>query len=248
MAVRIPYAELDKFTASVQQSMSGKSPHPAWAACWKRWAWYYRTFAKERFYRFSRGGGDWAPLKASTIRKRRNYTKPQRAYRSKLRTAQAAQLRLGKASAANSKRATSASVKRLQKARERYAATSAKVQAAKQKVSEGIASIAILIDTAIMVGGLNPAFTPASGALEQFIDGGIRVGYGGPVGHKGRDGKVKATIAQIAEWHQSGTPNMPARKHIVPPDDPTKEKFTKEGQRALAAVWRDATGGAASAG
>lgn len=248
MAVRIPYAELDKFTASVQQSMSGQTLHPAWAKCWKRWAWFYRSFARERFYRFSRGGGDWAPLRPATIRKRRNYTKPQRAYLKKLKTVARRDKAHSKAVRAYLKKASEQNRLKLKLQTLRLADAQDKAAAAKQKVKEGIASIAILIDTAVMVGALAPTFQPGKGAIEDFISGGIRVGFGGPAGHKTKDGKVKGTIAQIAAWHQSGTPRMPSRKHIVPPDDATKEKMTREGQRALAEVWNQATGGTASAG
>ena len=34
----------------------------------KKWAVRYRGFAERRFVRFSRGGGDWAPLKAKRKR------------------------------------------------------------------------------------------------------------------------------------------------------------------------------------
>lgn len=37
----------------------------------KQWAGRYRAFAKKRFSVFSRGGGDWAPLKPATIKARR---------------------------------------------------------------------------------------------------------------------------------------------------------------------------------
>ena len=36
-----------------------------------QWAGLYSTFAKRRFKKFSRGGGDWAPLRPSTIAGRR---------------------------------------------------------------------------------------------------------------------------------------------------------------------------------
>ena len=36
-----------------------------------RWAERYRSFAALRFDKFSKGGGDWAPLKPATIRARR---------------------------------------------------------------------------------------------------------------------------------------------------------------------------------
>lgn len=36
-----------------------------------RWAVRYRSFVQRRFNTFSRGGGDWPPLAASTIKKRK---------------------------------------------------------------------------------------------------------------------------------------------------------------------------------
>ena len=37
----------------------------------KQWAARYRSFLRERFDKYSKGGGDWAPLKDSTIKRRR---------------------------------------------------------------------------------------------------------------------------------------------------------------------------------
>ena len=37
----------------------------------KAWSTLYRAFIRQRFHKFSRGGGDWAPLKASTLKRRR---------------------------------------------------------------------------------------------------------------------------------------------------------------------------------
>lgn len=37
----------------------------------KQWAVRYREFIRERFLLFSRGGGNWKPLKASTVRKKK---------------------------------------------------------------------------------------------------------------------------------------------------------------------------------
>lgn len=35
------------------------------------WSIIYRAFTRMRFFKLSRGGGDWPPLKASTLRQRR---------------------------------------------------------------------------------------------------------------------------------------------------------------------------------
>jgi len=40
-----------------------------------RWGVRYLSFAQERFDKYSKGGGDWTPLKKSTIDRRRSGTK-----------------------------------------------------------------------------------------------------------------------------------------------------------------------------
>ena len=47
---------------------------PAMTRTLRQWAVRYRSFAQLRFDLFSRGGGDWPPLKESTIRRRRQRT------------------------------------------------------------------------------------------------------------------------------------------------------------------------------
>jgi len=52
----------------------------------KLWGQSYRSFAQLRFDKFSRGGGDWAPLAQSTIRSRRKGTEPEQNRSSLART------------------------------------------------------------------------------------------------------------------------------------------------------------------
>lgn len=40
----------------------------------KQWAVRYRSFIQERFVKYSRGGGNWPPLKAATLKRRRGTT------------------------------------------------------------------------------------------------------------------------------------------------------------------------------
>lgn len=55
--VRVDLSGLRRFSASVDQA-SGP-----FVKCVKQWAARYRGFIQERYNRFSRGGGNWPPLK-----------------------------------------------------------------------------------------------------------------------------------------------------------------------------------------
>lgn len=56
----------------IKKILAGISPgaQPI-SAMLKQWAARYRSFAQERFDKYSRGNGDWAPLALSTIKGRR---------------------------------------------------------------------------------------------------------------------------------------------------------------------------------
>jgi hypothetical protein len=72
-------------------------------------------------------------------------------------------------------------------------------------------TIKILIDTGMLLRALsigNP------GNRFEFIRYGVRVGFGGPARHP--DGK--ATILDIAKFHQTGGGNLPARPILHEPD------------------------------
>lgn len=48
-----------------------RSPSNEFVAMYKKWGVRYSAFVRRRFVKFSRGGGNWAPLKASTKKARR---------------------------------------------------------------------------------------------------------------------------------------------------------------------------------
>ncbi len=75
----------------------------------------------------------------------------------------------------------------------------------------------ILRDTGTLFAALDPTFTSRPGQLETNIPFGVTVGYGGP----GRHPKGRATIADIASFHQEGGPHLPKRELIVGPDSKT---------------------------
>lgn len=82
----------------------------------------------------------------------------------------------------------------------------------------------ILRDTGILFAALDPTFTSRPGQLEKGIPFGVTVGYGGP----GRHPKGRATIADIASFHQEGGPHLPKRELIVVPDGKTLDAMAND--------------------
>lgn len=87
----------------------------------------------------------------------------------------------------------------------------------------------ILRDTGTLFNALAPVFSRKPGALEQSIPFGIRVGYGGPSRHP----KGKASIADIAHFHNVGAGHLPRRQIIVPPDQRTIDDMVSDMERGL---------------
>lgn len=99
----------------------------------------------------------------------------------------------------------------------------------KARRGKGI-KVAILRDTSTLFAALAPVFAGAPGALERRIPFGIRVGYGGPHGHPSGG---RATIADIAKFHNDGAGNLPERKIIVPPAKWHLDRMAADMRRAL---------------
>lgn len=129
----------------------------------KQWAFAYRVFARRRFNVFSRGGGDWPPLKKSTIAGRR----------------------VGK------------------------------------RIGQVGRRVSILRDTGTLLAALEPRMSRPPGLLERIFSEGVEVGFGGPARHP----KGRATIADIARFHDAGEGNLPERKIIADPDHKTMRKM-----------------------
>lgn len=71
--VKLDLKGLESFGTAVNAQLNGQ-PGPVQSAI-KLWAVRYRSFAQIRFDLYSRGGGDWKQLAASTIKQRRRGTK-----------------------------------------------------------------------------------------------------------------------------------------------------------------------------
>ena len=92
---------------------------------------------------------------------------------------------------------------------------------------------AILIDT----GTLRKALTLGQpGSLEERLRKGIRVGFGGPARHP----EGKASIADIATFHDEGSPRrkLPKRQILAEPDTRTINGMKKDAVRAVDTLGR----------
>ncbi len=77
--------------------------------------------------------------------------------------------------------------------------------------AKGARSFAVLRDTGTLFNALNPTWSRKPGAIQEKIQFGVRVGYGGPHKHPGS----KASVADIAHFHQTGAGRLPVREIIT---------------------------------
>lgn len=174
----------------------------------RQWAERFRGFIQERFVTMSRGG--WTPLKPQTIAQRR-------AAGGGTRGKKLAKLKQQHAKAAAKHGVQSVAATKIQTKLDAFVA--------------GNANVAILRDTGTLFNALSPAFHGAPGAIEQEIPGGIRVGYGGPHRYSGKGSK--ASIADIASFHQEGAGHLPIRQIIVAPPQAVVDAMASDMDRAL---------------
>lgn len=169
----------------------------------KRWGVRYRSYAQLRFDLFSKRGGDWQELAASTIKQRRS----------------------GKKLSAS------------QKLKAVYESTKPK---ADSQATSGGGLPSILRDKGLLFAVLAPIFAGAPGAIEDSVENGIRVGYGGGERHPDKNGRLgQASIAQIAEYHNSGyLPRLPQRIIIADPSPEVIGEMIGDADKAMADVAR----------
>lgn len=157
--VRLNIRGLKRFGREVRRSF-GSGPIDS---MYKKWGARYLAFTRRRFVKFSRGGGNWAPLDEKTVKQRRK--------------------------------------------------------------GRGRGRPATLRDTGTL---LNALTVGAPGNMFRRTSRGIRVGFGGPARHP--DGK--ATIADIARFHDAGAGDLPQRRIIVVPDAPTIARMNADAAQA----------------
>lgn len=93
----------------------------------------------------------------------------------------------------------------------------------------------ILKDLGLVRNGLNVG---QPGNVYRRDQKAILVGYGGPRKHKKGVKGSKATIADIAMFHQTGEGNLPKREILVIPDLMIQRAMLKDLQRALDRIAR----------
>ncbi len=195
--VKVNLGALRRFESRLAGDLRGRASGPIRDALLK-WGARYRGFAQERFDKFSKGGGNWAPLSKRTLNMRRD--RGRKAF---------------------------------------YIDKTGRRRRSKRRIKRGASSLvsqrpAILRDTGSLFNALEPQVIGKPGAISKMIPFGIRVGYGGPGKHKARKSKKpKATIAEIAEFHQEGGGRLPQRKIIVNPIPSVVEDMAGDMELAL---------------
>lgn len=83
---------------------------------------------------------------------------------------------------------------------------------------------------------VQPTFSGKPGQLEEHVSFGVKVGFGGPGRYVGGG---KATIADIASFHQKGGPSLPKREIVVAPDSTTISAMSGDMDRAIIKMQKD---------
>jgi len=189
-------SRLDRLQDSINASLIGGAPGPIREA-FCVWAEIYRSDMQERYKTFSRGGGTWPPLARSTIvaRARRPLTRLRHSFLQGDITEEQYKKRLPKAASA------------ARRNKKRWL-----TEPGSPEASIVLGMVTILIDTGTLMATLSPKLG-RPGQYENHIPYGIQVGFGGP----GQHPKGKATIADIAVFHQFGRGHNPVREILVDP-------------------------------
>ena len=240
--VRVDLAPLIRYRGRIAQALAGGGgdDNPVRRAL-RQWAAIYRAFLRERFDRFSRGGGEWKALAESTILARRakgGGTRRQKAGKARKAIARAGQSRLRAGRRLETLMSKGQGYgEKADKLRSQIDRASQRIARARRTVEEmpTMAGISILRDKGLLFNVTAPAFTGAPGQIQEDIPMGIRVGFGGPARYP--DGT--ATIADIASFHQDGGPHLPQRTIVVPPDNPTYARMGTTMERALDLLARE---------
>lgn len=98
--------------------------------------------------------------------------------------------------------------------------------------------VSTLRDTGTLFNTLDPTFSGRPGQHRKNIPYGVEVGFGGP----GRHPKGRATIADIATFHQFGGPRLPKREILVLPPRRIINKMADDLQRGVNREIRRAEG------
>jgi hypothetical protein len=206
----------------------------------------YSSYIMRRFDRYSRGGGDWKPLAPSTIYRRAHKTVD------RAKSEADANLRRGHVKgkpfgAAEHDAMVEKARKRAHSFLSRIFGFTAKdtrgIRIGPAKIAQGQigdGQISILRDTGTLFRALA---INGPGNIMRKRGPVFEFGIGGPMTHP--DGK--ATIGQIASYHQNGgaVPNRPPQREmlVVPPaSEDVWNQFDRAAQRLVAQLWQQSRG------
>ena len=198
--------KMQRWLRQAEQAGGGPQSNPV-RIMLRRWGARYLAFTQRRYYRYSRGGGDWPALKPATV-SRRTAAGTQRfgakkGQRVTLGGSRQRALRMARITT-NPKRAR---------------------RAVKALKAIGGAKASILIDTTMLVKSLEPG---ARGNLIDDISQGVDVGFS-PAIHPSGAG---VTFGQLAMFHHFGRGNNPERTILVEPDQQTLSQMGRDAQAA----------------
>lgn len=208
-------------------SLNRVPPHPAFVDMGNQWLRRVESFTRRRFDRFSKGGGNWPPLALSTVNGRAGASS---AFKGKT---------IAKRNGLDHV-VTGSGKRRL------IAQPIARDTTRGGGIVKTTRRAAILVNT----GTLKAALTIGSqGNVAQQIPGGVRYGIEGgraarafkATGSSAKGRKTttrgtistKATLGQIARWHQDGAGRLPKREIVVTPDAETVGGMERDLARAV---------------
>lgn len=239
--VRTPNLDATRKTLA---GMGRTPPPPAIAQMYDEWAFLYGSFIRRRYNTFSRGGGNWPPLKQATIGARRVGTARSRAAAANSKGDARSSLafdRRGALVRADRK------VSILKDTGQLFNALSINARGNVKKyvpygVRFGIGGPArhAAIKRALAAGkGANTRGTNKGDANRQKLAQALRGQRSGSRASGRRTGAI--TIGRLAAIHDQGLGHNPKREIIVPPDAATLRRMSRI---ASATMHRTLTGGA----
>lgn len=209
--ITINKAGADRLIAGLEGLAAGRPGNEPFGAMVKQWGSRIQAFEMRRFDTFGRGGGDWKPLALSTIKARQARAQGKGTKANPF---------LGFGGRPNGDGARSSLA--------RDTKHGGKIVAGAGR------TVTVLNDTGALRRCLTIGWT---GNVYRVIPGGVEYGIGGGPTHAGG----RATMGQIASYHQNGGRHLPQRIIVAPPDQETIGGMVQD---ALRAVGRSMAGGA----
>lgn len=240
--IKMDFGPLWKYLATVEEAL--REPfNGALAPTFRLWGEIYRSFIQKRFIDYSRGGGDWPPLKLrSILGRKRNKALRKRVRNPKVKKVEVNYGKLtvthlinGRISRSKSKpkgnskgrarRVTFTQAKKKLKAA--FKAVKRKWKNKGKDSSKVKTKQAILTDTGVLRNSLAPTIRPSAGAYQRNMNMAIAIGWSGG-SHEGG-----VTVEQLMLWHHNGVGRLPKRTILALPDTKTVDQLVSALSRGI---------------